>query len=156
MSEYFPDLASRALWYARRATFLDLLQQALDRLPEDGLQRSVIRDWALWARLGRQTADVTTSVPYSGSEVLAVLVRLGRETGFGPGQLTLAEARLHYQPGEAVLTAEGKATAEALAARLAAHLTGSASPSGRMGRGRRVRQPSRRSLALRAAMSGPG
>ncbi|MBI0434384.1 hypothetical protein [Roseomonas sp. KE0001] len=156
MSEYFPDLASRALWYARRATFLDLLQQALDPLPDEGLERTVIRDWALWARLGRQTADVTTSVPYSGSEVLAVLMRLGRETGFGPGQPILAEARLRYRPGEAELTAEGRATAEALAARLAAHLSGAASPPGRTGRGRRVRQPSRRSLALRAAMSGPG
>ncbi|MFC7607611.1 hypothetical protein [Teichococcus aestuarii] len=98
MSEYFPTEAVRGLWEERRAVVLGHLRAAIAPLAAEGLETRDIHGWALWARLKSWTVDITTSVPFSESDHLAMLERAMKVTEFGPGRPVVREGKIASCP----------------------------------------------------------
>lgn len=156
MSEYFPTEAARGLWEERRALVLGHLRGVLSSLEAEGLERRDIHGWALWARLKGWTVDVTTTVPFSESDRLAVLERAMKVTEFGPGRPALWPSEIRFLPGSAVLAPEGWAALEAAAGHLRRTLR-EGPPQRAEARGWAPRRsPSRRAMALRAGYAKAG
>lgn len=151
MSEYFPSEDLRALWYERRAVVLQALREAAAPLP--GLEMRETQGWALWAKLGPWTVDVSTGMPFSTANTLLLLQRVMRVNGFGPGKPSFQETRVDFAPGTATLTEAGQAAlaqAAELLLRLlregpAVKLTAQGRPAKR-----KPRSPTRNTLAARA------
>ncbi|PHK93160.1 hypothetical protein CR162_20020 [Pseudoroseomonas rhizosphaerae] len=159
MSEYFPDEAARGLWEERRAVVLGHLRDASAPLAAEGLETRDIHGWALWCRLKGWTVDITTSVPFSESEHLAMLERAMRVTEFGPGRPVVKEWRVRFLPGRAVLAPEGRDALEKATEALLRFLREGPPPRldarGRPAR-RPLRNPTRRAMALRAGYAKAG
>ncbi|MFC7553295.1 hypothetical protein ACFQU7_15160 [Pseudoroseomonas wenyumeiae] len=98
MSEYFPSEDLRALWYERRAVVLQALRDAAATLQPAGLEMRETQGWALWAKLGSWTVDVSTGMPFSTSNTLLLLQRVMRVNGFGPGKPSFQETRVDFAP----------------------------------------------------------
>lgn len=151
MSEYFPSEDLRALWYERRAVVLQALREAV--APLAGVEMRETQGWALWAKLGPWTVDVSTGMPFSTSDTLLLLQRVMRVNGFGPGKPSFQEARVDFAPGTATLTEAGQATLAQAAEQLlrllregpAVKLTAQGRPAKR-----KPRSPTRNTLAARA------
>jgi hypothetical protein len=153
MSEYFPSEDVRVLWYARRAVVLKALQAATAPLLASGLELRETQGWALWAKLGQWSVDVSTGMPFSTADTLLVLQRTMRVNGFGPGKPSFAEMRLDFAPGTATLTTAGEAAlAEAADHLLRMLREGPAVKLAANGRPakRKPRSPNRNTLAARA------
>lgn len=159
MSEYFPTEAVRGLWEERRAVVLGHLRGAVARLAAEGLETRDIHGWALWCRLKSWTVDITTSVPFSESEHLAMLERAMKVTEFGPGQPAVKEWRVRFLPGSAALAPEGRDVLEKATEALLRFLREGA-PQRLDARGRparhRPRKPTRRAMELRAGYARAG
>jgi outer membrane protein OmpA-like peptidoglycan-associated protein len=153
MSEYFPSEDVRALWYERRAVVLRALQAALAPLQSLGLEMRETQGWALWAKLGSWSVDVSTGMPFSTANTLLVLQRVMRVNGFGPGKPSFQETRVDFAPDSATLTDAGQAAlAEAAEQLLRMLREGPAVKLNAQGRPakRKPRSPTRNSLAARA------
>ncbi|WP_146201959.1 hypothetical protein [Teichococcus aestuarii] len=159
MSEYFPTEAVRGLWEERRAVVLEHLRAAIAPLAAEGLETRDIHGWALWARLKSWTVDITTSVPFSESDHLAMLERAMKVTEFGPGRPVVREGKIRFLPGSATLAPEGRAALEAAAAALLRFLR-EGPPQRLDARGRPARRaprnPTRRAMELRAGYAKAG
>jgi len=151
MSEYFPSEDLRALWYERRAVVLRALREAA--APLDGVEMRETQGWALWARLGSWTVDVSTGMPFSTSDTLLLLQRVMRVNGFGPGKPSFQETRVDFAPGTATPTEAGQAAlagaAEQLLRLLREGPVVKLTPQGRPAK-RKPRSPTRNTLAARA------
>jgi hypothetical protein len=153
MSEYFPSEDLRALWYERRAVVLRTLREAAATLLPAGLEMRETQGWALWAKLGPWTVDVSTGMPFSTADTLLLLQRVMRVNGFGPGKPSFQETRVDFAPGTATLTEAGQAALAQAAEQLlrllregpAVKLTAQGRPAKR-----KPRSPTRNTLAARA------
>lgn len=153
MSEYFPSEDVRVLWYDRRSVVLKALEDTIAPLRPAGLELRQTQGWAMWAKLGQWSVDVSTGMPFTTSDTLLLLQRTMRVNGFGPGKPNFQEMHVEFMPGTATLTPAG----EAVLAEAAEHLLrmlreGPAVKPAANGRPakRKPRSPTRNTLAARA------